>query len=937
MVRHAALSTTWPPGPTVADLPPGPNAVCAVPGAPVLRTPLVRVGTLVEMPVATRWPLVGRRDELDAFSVALSDPGCEAFCIYGPPGVGKSRLGDECLDAAVVAGRRVVRATAERSTGGVPFGAVAHLMPARALSAFADDDVISPVGFAKLFDAARKVLAPVGDERGVPVLLLDDAHRLDSSSLTMIDRLMSQRALFCIATVVTGEAVPETLTRWWRDERATRIDLDELDQLGVDTLLHIALEGPLDAAASAQIWAASRGNMLALRELVLGARSRGQLVRRDGVWCLEGPLGAPTRLREVIEARIGERDLTARTVLDVLAMCQPVGLGQLEAAAGLTVLEELERDGLITIRTDGRRETVRLAHPLHGDVLRAGLTALRRRSILLDQSVMVETWGARRREDPVRVATWRLEATGRADPGLLLRAARLARYDHDFRNAATLARAALAAQPSAAAGLVLGESLYNLGSFEEAEAVLAVATERAAGDDEIVRTTTVRRRNLFRGCRRDADAVEVGRAAASRVASTAARSELLAGEAEVLAISGRPIDALALLEQVDVAAPRLRVLAAMPRAAACAMLGRTAEALAVSRQAYRDHLALGDEMAIASPGTHRVNRLFAMVQAGRLTEAEARGGPWFEVAAEARMPLGVIWLGVHLARCALVQGRPATALQWTAKACTAIDASRLEGMRPAAYAIQAVAHSLLGDAAASAGRADEVDALSSGFGFLAPELPLGRAWSLVAAGDMPAARALLLTAATDAEWTGHLPAAAWLLHDAARLGAAADAEPRLAALAAASDSPLVAARAEHAAALVAGDPPRLAVVADRFEALGAVLLAAEAAASGADAWRRKGEQRPAAALDVHADELAARCEGARTPALARAQSVVPLTEREREIAVLAASGQPSRVIAERLYLSVRTVDNHLGRIYDKLGVSSRAALAAALERGGDRR
>jgi len=59
---------------------------------------------------------------------------------------------------------------------------------------------------------------------------------------------------------------------------------------------------------------------------------------------------------------------------------------------------------------------------------------------------------------------------------------------------------------------------------------------------------------------------------------------------------------------------------------------------------------------------------------------------------------------------------------------------------------------------------------------------------------------------------------------------------------------------------------------------------------------------------------------------------VPLTEREREIALLAAAGHSSRAIAERLVLSVRTIDNHLGRIYDKLGVSNRAELAAALDR-----
>jgi hypothetical protein len=46
----------------------------------------------------------------------------------------------------------------------------------------------------------------------------------------MVDRLVSDRALFCVATVVAGEVVPDTLTRWWRDERAARIDLAEANQ-----------------------------------------------------------------------------------------------------------------------------------------------------------------------------------------------------------------------------------------------------------------------------------------------------------------------------------------------------------------------------------------------------------------------------------------------------------------------------------------------------------------------------------------------------------------------------------------------------------------------------------------------------------------------------------------------------------------------------------
>jgi DNA-binding CsgD family transcriptional regulator len=55
-----------------------------------------------------------------------------------------------------------------------------------------------------------------------------------------------------------------------------------------------------------------------------------------------------------------------------------------------------------------------------------------------------------------------------------------------------------------------------------------------------------------------------------------------------------------------------------------------------------------------------------------------------------------------------------------------------------------------------------------------------------------------------------------------------------------------------------------------------------------------------------------------------------LTRRERELAGLAAAGMRSRQIAEQLFLSPRTVDSHLARIYRKLHVSSRLALANIL-------
>src|SRR4029077_10222882 len=56
-----------------------------------------------------------------------------------------------------------------------------------------------------------------------------------------------------------------------------------------------------------------------------------------------------------------------------------------------------------------------------------------------------------------------------------------------------------------------------------------------------------------------------------------------------------------------------------------------------------------------------------------------------------------------------------------------------------------------------------------------------------------------------------------------------------------------------------------------------------------------------------------------------------LTPQEFEIATLAASGLTNKQIAERLFLSHRTVGGHLHRAFPKLGVATRAALRDALE------
>jgi len=61
--------------------------------------------------------------------------------------------------------------------------------------------------------------------------------------------------------------------------------------------------------------------------------------------------------------------------------------------------------------------------------------------------------------------------------------------------------------------------------------------------------------------------------------------------------------------------------------------------------------------------------------------------------------------------------------------------------------------------------------------------------------------------------------------------------------------------------------------------------------------------------------------------------VLPLTTREREVADLVAAGLTNRLIAERLFISERTVDAHLQNILNKLGATNRAQVAAWIASG----
>jgi hypothetical protein len=82
-----------------------------------------------------------------------------------------------------------------------------------------------------------------------------------------------------------------------------------------------------------------------LRELVSGALETGALVGTGGLWRLEGALSPTVRLAELVALRLGDLDQPERSVLEALALGEPLGPAELAQLADPRTLDSLEEKG----------------------------------------------------------------------------------------------------------------------------------------------------------------------------------------------------------------------------------------------------------------------------------------------------------------------------------------------------------------------------------------------------------------------------------------------------------------------------------------------------------------------------------------------------------------------------------------------------------------
>ena len=738
-----------------------------------------------------------------------------------------------------------------------------------------------------------------------------------------------------LATVRSGEPAPDPIVALWKDGLAERIEIGGLGAEAIEDLLTTVLGGPVDPAAAAQFAERCQGNALFLRELVVGAQHDGTLVSERDVWRLSRPLSPSARLVEIVEAHLGWLDEHERDLLELVAYGEPLGHAELNALADAELAEALERRGLLTSEMEGRRLMVRLAHPLYGDVVRARTPAVRARAIagaLADAlESAVPPSGPGRREDVLRVARWRLDAGG-GSPEIMLDGAAIARWRYDFPLAEELARAAVAAGAGFDGQLLAAQLASLQGRRDEAEAELAslAAAVRDSGDDaQRGRVAIARFDNTVTWQGRDE--AHVLDEATATIRDPRWRDKLDARRAGVLLNTKGPrAGAEAASPLIDRASGEALVVACVIGAYSLARLGRLDAAESVSQRGLDARRAVSAPLAWY-PWWHVATRVLALQYAGDLASAEGLVADQHRRAVAEGSTEAQAVFALLEAKPVGDRGRVRTAATRAREALTLNDQlGRLLLVR-LDHIFAALALALAGDADAATAELEALDSLDLPPACLGEvELMEARAWTAAAAGDLPRARRHLEEAASLGEEIGDLVGAATALHGLARLGRAGEVVARLSSVTEQIDGSLAPARARHASALAGGDAAGLEEVSQAFEDMGADLLAAEAAADAAVCRRKAGEMRDATADERRAAILAERCEDPMTPALHATEARARLTPAERETAVLAAAGRSNKEIAEQLFLSPRTVENRLQRVYEKLGISGRTELPDTL-------
>lgn len=866
------------------------------------------------------WPTVAHVDEFRQAVAALDDAAeFQGVALVGASGVGKSTLA-RALAATVESRGLTPRFVLGTETGrAVPLGAFS-----RAVS------VESAHEPAVMLAAAHSTL----EREENLVLVVDDAQLLDPLSATLVYQLAASGSTRLIVTIGPGDSVSDAVTALVKERWLLSVHVEPLTREQAGELTHAVLGDSVEPRLIDELYRRTAGNLLLLRGLLNAGRESGVLVHSDTGWRLQGPLRPDRELHDLLEFRLRSLAPKELEAVEILAVGELLDWQMLRDLCDPESVGRLERRGMIQLVSDGSDTVARLHHPIIGEtaIRLAGVVRARQLNGLLAQALQkqLQAGGGHSRlpdiRGRIRLAQFMMHSDLSPDLDVIIRAATNAIAMSSVGYGEELARFAFDRGGGLLAALALADALSWQGRGEEAEEVLGGITPDGADELLTVEWGCVRAANLFWVCGEveparqllaDLEKRVVGKQGVALIEALQLSFTFCSGDVATTIETGP-----ALCESNAV--PMATVWAAVPTTWSLALAGRSGDAHRIAEVARRAAtlsnsgpqrfpIGVAEVLALTAGGEHaaaeQVCREYAAMAAG-VPEAEAMVNTIRGLVHLSHGALSSACAAFHDVMSALPQGFPAPGRMLVKAWC-----AQAEGARG-------------GGAAAAAALRDSEESFGPQVAVFLPEVELARAWERVCAGQTTEARTHAVRAAEIARRSQMSAVEMRALHTATRFGDRSHAA-RLGELAGTLDTPLATAVAAHARGLADHDGDLLDAVAGSFEEIGVFALAADAAAQAAREHMRASNRGKALESSARAYRLAGQCE-LRSPAVDAAARPLPITDREREIAMLVAAGLSNRQIADRLCVSVRTVDGHLYRIFTKLDIDRRDQLVALI-------
>lgn len=860
------------------------------------------------------WPSIERTALEDSLRAALAAGG---VFLVGEAGSGKTVLAQRVVASL---GRRMLHLRGTALSAEVPYGTL------QAILAHVDDGQLTH---------PSAVVRAVRDElsarfgAGEVIVFADNAQQIDEATAHVLALLAESgdiRLLIAGTSVLDG---PRAFAELWRDRLLRTLEVPPFTVDEVAQAATLYLGSPVVLAAVTTAHESTEGNPLYLGYLLREWVDGGSLTLTGGVWALANP-GEPSspRFVDLIAAQLSRWSPGAREALELVALTEEFPVGLLLEIVEPDDLDALERAGVVIVDVDGA-PTVRIRNRFVAQIIRQSIPFGRRRALRERVIATGVDPDAGTAEQRLAFAVWSIECGVSLDPEFAVRAAETALELFDAPLALRIAGSVPPGPSFARASIARSVALRYLGLRENAAQALADlgTAQRSELAPELTVALAVEESTVLAGLEgRGGYALDVlgsARLAVQAVpADDAARLDAVldVAEYEVLLVSGRHLELIEPLGAVYDAGPS----AGLRRWAAASAI--YAEALAVTGRQQEALRILGELTPVAAdPGLDRATvtvvraSLFGcLVSCGLwrqalefLTEAETVG----------REPLvtgSVIDTLVGLLH--LYSGRPAAALP-------ALLAAHSQAAVRDPYLSRGQIVAGLAWTTALLGRPDEArdHLVVYGSGRYAPFHAVASAelcaWSArLELGDD--AESAVLDRAQAYRDAGQPAEAVLLLASLAGHGS----DPALAQLRAGvveEPGPLAEALGDFAEGAFTTDAALLLRAAERFADIGHDAFAlhaalAAAAVPGADRALVRDAQRVA--------KLARAAIGG------DAAVIIPekLSAREREVAELAARRLSNQEIAERLHLSIRTVESYLQSVFGKLGINSRADLPELL-------